>query len=38
MKKSKLYLRKKLKKYVCIALQFDQKGSRIISNLNDPYK
>ena len=36
--KSKLYLRKKLKKYVCIDLQFDQKGSRIISKKAFSYK
>lgn len=36
--KSKLYLQKKLEKYVCVDLRFDLKGSRIISNLHDPYK
>ncbi len=36
--KSKKQLKNKLKKYVCVDVNFDLEGSRIISNLHDPYK
>lgn len=38
IQESKINLKNKLKKYVCIDVNFDLEGLRIISNLNDPYK